>query len=334
MRGKVPLRVRILSALSTEPDWDSITPEQIIELREAGNRKRRSAVGKLATLSPDRGARITTYALDLPGRELNLRLYQPARGASNLPLIIAFHGGGFIGGEPDQDDWLLSHLAVNTPAVVASVDYRLAPEHLLPAQIEDAYDSARRLAELAPMWDADPTRIAVLGASAGATLAALTALAAPELGLPVRSQVLINPQFDWTTRVFEYPSFTENAAAPTATPGNCRAVQRIVFPESFDARTISPMYSDKLAGLAPALIQSAGLDTLEDQSPAYAERLRQAGVDVTLTRYPQAVHAFLSMPGLVPAARPARAEIRTHLRNHLLERSGNGAPKPIQTGQR
>jgi len=322
MRGKVPLRVRILAALTTEPDWDSITPDQVIELREAQNRKRRSAVGKFATGKPDRGARITTHALDLPGRRVNVRVYRPERGGSALPLIVAFHGGGFIGGAPDQDDWLLSHLAANCPAVVASVDYRLAPEHRVPAQVEDACDAVLRLVELAPVWEADPTRIALLGASAGATLAALTAIRADELRLPVRAQVLINPQFDWTTRVFEYPSFTENADAPTATPANCRAVQRIALPESFDPRAISPLWSDNLARLAPALIQAAGLDPLEDQAPAYADRLRQAGVDVTLTRYPEAVHAFLSMPGLVPAARPARTEILAHLRSHLLERSG------------
>lgn len=322
MRGKVPLRVRILTALSTEPDWDSITPDEVIELREAQFRKRRSAIGRLATGKPDRGATITTPVLDLPERRLGIRVYRPERAGADLPLIVAFHGGGFIGGAPDQDDWLLSHLAVNCPAVVISVDYRLAPEHPVPAPIEDAYESVSHLLELAPVWGADPTRLALLGASAGATLAALTAIKARELGLPVRAQVLINPQLDWTARVFEYPSFTENADSPTATPANCRAVQRIALPASFDARVISPIESDDLAGLAPALIQSAGLDTLEDQAPAYAERLRNAGVEVTLTRYPEAVHAFLSMPGLVPAARPARAEILAHLRSHLLERSG------------
>ncbi|MEV6426868.1 alpha/beta hydrolase [Nocardia sp. NPDC051463] len=322
MRGKIPLRVRILAALTTEPDWDSITPDQVIELRAAQYRKRRSAVVGLVTGKPDRGARITTRTLDLPGRRLDVRVYQPERSGSALPLIVAFHGGGFIVGAPDQDDWLLSHLAANTPAVVASVDYRLAPEHRVPAQIEDAYDAVLHLVELAPVWEADPTRIALLGSSAGATLAALCAIRANELGLSVRSQVLINPQFDWTARAFEYPSFTENANAPTATPANCRAVQRIALPESFDSRSISPLDSNNLAGLAPALIQAAGLDPLEDQAPAYAERLRQAGVEVTLTRYPEAVHAFLCLPGVVPAARPARAEILAHLRSHLPERSG------------
>ncbi|WP_327119851.1 hypothetical protein OHB12_14695 [Nocardia sp. NBC_01730] len=100
MRGKVPLRVQILAALSTEPDWDSITPDQVAELREAQNRKRRSVLGGLATGRPDRGARITTHALDLPGRRLDVRVYQPERGGSAMPLIVAFHGGGFIGGAP------------------------------------------------------------------------------------------------------------------------------------------------------------------------------------------------------------------------------------------
>ncbi|WP_406280882.1 alpha/beta hydrolase [Nocardia sp. NBC_00881] len=322
MRGKVPFRMRILAALTPEVDWDSITPDQVIEIREAQERKRRSVLGGLITGRPDRGARIATYALDLPGRRLNVRVYRPERGGSALPLIVAFHGGGFITGVPDQDDWLLSHLAANCPAVVASVDYRLAPEHPVPAPVEDAYDAVPCLAEQTDEWGADATRIALLGASAGASLAALTAIKAARLGLPVRTQVLINPQLDWTDRTFRYPSFTENADSPTASPANCRAVQRIALPESFDARAISPLQSENIAGLAPTLIQAAGLDPLEDQAPAYADRLRQAGVEVTLTRYPEATHAFLSMPGLVPAARPARAEILAHLRSHLLERSG------------
>ncbi|WP_067837825.1 alpha/beta hydrolase [Nocardia lijiangensis] len=334
MRGKVPLGVRILSALSTEPDWDSITPAQVIEVREAQHRKRRSALGRIVTGRPDPRALITTRTLDLPGRRLSARVYRPEGEGSALPLIVAFHGGGLILGAPDQDDWLLSHLAAECPAVVVSVDYRLAPEHPAPAPVEDAYDSVVRIVEDATEWGIDPTRIALLGASAGATLATLTAIRAVELGLPVRAQVLINPQLDWTERVFEYPSFTENADSPTATPANCRAVQRIVLPESFDPRAISPVDIDNLAGLAPALIQAVGTDPLEDHAPAYADRLRDAGAEATLTRYPDAVHAFLSMPGVVPAARPARAEILAFLRSHLLEHSGSAALGATKTGRR
>ncbi|MFD4438832.1 alpha/beta hydrolase fold domain-containing protein [Nocardia sp. NPDC058519] len=320
MRGRVPLRMRVLAALNGGPDWDSITPAEVVEARGAQEKLRRSAIGALITGKPDRGARSTTHTLELPGRALNVRVHRPVRGGSGLPLIVAFHGGGFISGVPEQDDWLLSHLAAECPAVVASVDYRLAPEHPIPAAVEDARDAVPRLAAQAGQWgaDADGTRLALLGSSAGASLAALTAFETPHL----RTQVLINPQLDWTDGVFEYPSFTENADSPTATPANCRAVQRIALPEGFDARTISPMFHDDLAHSVPTLIQSAGLDPLEDQSPAYAARLRQAGVEVTLTRYPEATHGFLSMSGLIPAAGPARAEILDHLRSHLAVRSG------------
>ncbi|WP_194824612.1 alpha/beta hydrolase [Nocardia sp. XZ_19_231] len=318
MRGRVPLRMRVLSALNGGPDWDSITPAEIIEARGAQEKLRRSDIGTFITGKPDRGARSTTHTLELPGRTVNVRVHRPVREGSGLPLIVAFHGGGFISGVPEQDDWLLTHLAAECPAVVASVDYRLAPEHPIPAAVEDARDAVPELVAQAGQWGADGTRLALLGSSAGASLAVLTAFETRAL----RTQVLINPQLDWTDRVFEYPSFTENADSPTATPANCRAVQRIALPEGFDARTISPMFHDELAGSAPTLILSAGLDPLEDQSPAYADRLRKAGVEVTLTRYPEATHGFLSMQGLIPAAGPARSEILDHVRSHLAVPSG------------
>lgn len=306
--------MRILAALAPETDWDSITPDQVAGLREAQNRMRRSALFTPITGRPDRAARIDTHTLDLPGRRIGVRVYRPTRPGPVLPLVVAFHGGGLISGAPDQDDWLLSHVAAHCPAVVASVDYRLAPEHRVPEPVEDAYDAVPRLVEEAARWDADPDRLVLLGSSAGATLAALTAIEAPRLGLRVRSQVLINPQLDWTESAFGYPSFTENADSPTVSPAQCRALPRLALPRSSDPRAISPLHHENLTGLPPTLIQSAGLDPLADQAGTYADRLRRAGVEVTLTRYPEATHAFLSMPGAVPAARPARAEILAYLR--------------------
>ncbi|WP_280303272.1 alpha/beta hydrolase [Nocardia neocaledoniensis] len=321
MRGRIPRRMRMLAALRPEPDWDTIAPAGIVELRAAQAKVLRSPLGALVRGGTDRGAVITTRALELPGRTLGARVYRPGRLEGALPLIVAFHGGGLIVGTPAQDDWLLSHLAARCGAVVVSVDYRLAPEHPVPAPFHDAYEAFAQLVDRSEAWGVDPRRVALLGSSAGATLAALTAIDAAAQGRVVRTQVLINPQLDWTDATFAYPSFVENAAAPTATPANCRAAQRIALPPSFDPAAISPLYHPDLAGVAPALIVSAGLDTLEDHSPAYAARLREANVEVTLTRHAEATHAFLSMPGLVPAARPARAEILAHLRTHLAERA-------------
>ncbi|MFD4402810.1 alpha/beta hydrolase [Nocardia sp. NPDC058499] len=309
--------MRIVTKLRPAPDWDSVTPEQFIEFRAAQDRLRGSVLLRPLTGRPDRATRIAGGTLDLPGRRLNVRVYRPARQGPPLPLVIAFHGGGLISGAADQDDWLLAHLAAHCPAVVVSLDYRLAPEHPVPAPVQDAYDAVPRLAELAAGWGADRHRIALLGSSAGATLAALVAIRSAELGPRLRAQILINPLLDWTDRAFEYPSFSENADSPTASPAECRALPRLAVPGSFDRRTISPMYSEGLKGAAPTHILAAGLDPLEDQSAAYADRLRCAGAVVTLTRYPEATHAFLSMPGAVPAARAARAEIVEHLRNRL-----------------
>lgn len=322
MRGKIPIRMRVLTALTPSPDWDSITPDQVVALRARQERLRRSAFGRFVTGAPDRAAVIGTESIDLPDRRIGLRVHRPARGGRGLPLVIAFHGGGFITGVPDQDDWLLSHLAAHCPAVVVSVDYRLAPRHPLPAQVDDACAVAPRLVESAARWGADPARLAVLGASAGATLAALLAIRAEPLGLPVRTQVLINPQLDWTDHVFDYPSFTDNADSPTATPANCRAVHRLTIPAGFDAGTVSPLRFAELPTTAPALIQSVGTDPLEDQATAYADRLRQVGTAVTVTGYPEAAHGFLSMPGVIPAAATARAEILAHLRGVLSEHTG------------
>ncbi|MEU8894783.1 alpha/beta hydrolase [Nocardia sp. NPDC048505] len=313
MRGTLPWRMRLFAAVAPAIEWDAVTPEQAVELRHAQNRKLDSALGRLVGGRPDPGADIGTHTLELPDRELGIRLCRPRAGGAGLPLIVAFHGGGFIGGTPAQDDWLLTRLAARLPAVVASVDYRLAPEHPLPAQITDAHDAVPRLAELAPGWGADPNRLVLLGSSAGATLAARTA---SDPGLRVAAQVLINPQLDWTERLFDYPSFTENAGAPTASPANCRAFRRLALPASVDGRALSPLHAGPPSS-APALILSAGLDTLEDQAAAYADRLRLAGTDVTLVRYPAATHAFLSMPGLVPAARTARADILGFLGERL-----------------
>lgn len=323
--------MRILNTLRPAPDWDTVTPEQFVEFRAVQDRMRGSVLLRPIAGRPDRAARITTDTLDLPGRRLNLRVYRPERQGPLLPLVIAFHGGGLISGTPDQDDWLLAHLAAHCPAVVVSLDYRLAPEHPVPAPVQDAYEAVPRLAELADRWGADRHRIAVLGSSAGATLAALCAIRAARLGPGLQAQILINPQLDWTERAFEYPSFTENADSPTASPAECRAVPRLAVPESFDRRAISPMYSDGLAGVAPALIVAAGLDPLEDQSAAYADRLRCAGAEAMLHRCPRATHSFLSMPGAVPAARPARTEILAYLRSRL---GPAGSKKPDRTDSR
>lgn len=271
----------------------------------------------IVTGRPDGRADITETTIDLPGRRLMLRVHRPKAAGRTLPLIVSFHGGGFIAGTAAQNDWLNSHLAPRCPAVVVSVEYRLAPEHPLPRPIEDGYDTLVRLVDDAAAWGVDPDAVAVMGESAGGTIAALIALRAGKDGPPLRAQVLNYPVTDWTETMSGYASVDENADNPTLPMSRMRAARRLSVPPRLDARGVSPLRYDSLAGLPPALVVTAALDPLADHGRRYAERLREDGTDAQSTCYPRATHCFLSIPGLVPAARPARRESLTFLRGHL-----------------
>ena len=323
MRGTPPLGVRLFARLNPKMDWAAITSEGFVEYRAATNRRLSSPVARIVTGKPDRGAIITDRTLDVGGRELPVRVYRPrpdaasGRAAQRLPLVVQFHGGGFVIGTPSQCDWNNSHLAAHLPAVVVSVDYRLAPEHPLPEPVDDGFDAVTRLVEDAAAWGIDPDRVAVLGESAGGTIASLVALRARGTDLPLRAQVMVCALFDWTSTRLDYPSMADNADNPTIPPELLEAYRRTALPASVDPGSVSPLMYEDLTGLPPALIITGNLDPIEDQGAVYAERLRDAGVETRHSSYPRAIHAFVSMPGLVPAAKGARAEILQFLRERL-----------------
>ncbi|WP_106397081.1 alpha/beta hydrolase [Actinocorallia populi] len=323
MREKAPLRARLI--LKDDQDWTALTGEQAIALREKAARLQSSRTARILTGPPDRRARIEERTIDLPGRRLRLRVHRPVSAAARLPLILSFHGGGFIAGTPEQNDWLNSRLAARCPAVVVSVDYRLAPRHRLPEPFDDGYDTLVRILEDPGGWGVDPAAVAVLGESAGGTIAALITLRARKDGPPIHAQALTCPVTDWTDALADYPSITANAGNPGISLPKLLAARRLSLPEGLDARSVSPLWSEDLSGLPPALVVTGALDLLEDQGARYAERLRADGTDARLVRCPKAVHAFLSVPGLIPAAKPARREILAFLRGRL--HPATGSPK-------
>ena len=314
MRGKAPLGTRLLR---DSQDWEALTDDQVIAAREKANRVASSRAARIVTGRPDRGARIEETSIDLPGRRLTLRVHRPKHAGRRLPLVVSFHGGGFFAGTAAQNDWLNSHVAARCPAVVVSVEYRLAPEHPLPHPIDDGYDSVVRLVDDAARWGVDPAAVAVMGESAGGTIAGLVALRARTDGPPLRAQALLYPGMDWTESMTDYPSVTENADNPTLSLSRLRAARKFSLPPTLDPCSVSPVKFDSLAGLPPTLVVTAALDPLADHGRRYVERLREHGADAHLTCYPRATHTFLSIPGLVPAARPARREIVAFLRGHL-----------------
>ncbi|WP_433600214.1 alpha/beta hydrolase [Nocardia sp. CA-135953] len=314
MFGKAPLGTRLFK---DDRDWEALTDDQLIALREKANRAASSRAARIVTGLPDRRARITESTIDLPGRRLMLRVHRPKHAYQKLPLIVSFHGGGFIAGTAAQNDWLNSHLAARCPAVVVSVEYRLAPQYPLPQPVEDGYDTLVRLVEDPVDWGVDPAAVAVMGESAGGMIAALMALRARKDGPALHAQVLNYPSTDWTETVTDYPSIAENADNPTLSLSRLRAARKLSLPPTLDPRTVSPLEFESLADLPPTLVVTAALDPIADHGSRYVERLRADGTDARLSYYPKATHTFLSTPGLVPAARPARREILAFLRDHL-----------------
>jgi acetyl esterase len=315
--ARPPLGIRLMGSPRKEPDWLAMPPAALDAFRAAENRKRSSALARLITGFPDRGADIAWRNLEVPDRRIRVRVYRAAAAHGGLPLVLHVHGGGFVG-TAAQCDWINSYLAVRLPAVVVSVEHRLvAAGTPLSAAIDDGWDTLHHVVQNAASWGIDPARIAVFGESAGGAIAALTAIRARNASLPLRAQVLVNPCIDLTSTAFDYPSMREHATSPTLTVTQMEFFRRLAVPDGSDARAVSPLYADDLSDLAPALVVVPTLDPVADHGRTYAIRLRAAGTPADLTEHPGAPHAFLSMPGIVRQARAAREEVIGFLRERL-----------------
>lgn len=307
------------------PDWSSISDEELAAYSVAENRYRASGAARALVGEPDADAFITWKELALPAHGLPVRVYRPATkheaddsaGKRKLPLVLHVHGGGFVG-TAVQSDWVNSHLATHVPAVVASVEHRLlslaAP---LPTAVDDLWDVLRYAIEHADGLGIDPTRIAVFGESCGALISALVAIRAAKTGVTLQAQVLVNPVTDVSASMFAYPSMSQFAHTPTLSVEALQIIQRFAVPAGIDAHSLSPLHADDVAKVAPTLVIIPTDDPLADQGRCYAERLRWAGVATQVTEFRGAGHAFLSLPGIVPQALPARGAIHTFLQSAL-----------------
>ncbi|MBB6488831.1 alpha/beta hydrolase [Rhizobium lusitanum] len=314
------------AARPQEPDFTTITPEELITYRDAENRFRASTAARKFLGEPDPDAMIEWQDMALPGRNLPVRVYRPGPAITGklalrhaLPLVIHVHGGGFVG-TAMQCDWTNSHLAVRLPAVVVSVEHRLvAPDSPLSNAAADAWDVLCHVIERADQWGVDPTRIALFGESFGALLSALSAIRAKESGLALKAQVLVNPVTDVTETMYDYPSIAEYAYNPTCALPLLKFLQRLAVPPGSDARAYSPLYASDLSDLPPALVVVPTQDALADHGRRYAERLREAETSVRLSEYPGAKHAFLTLPGVELQAKTAQGEILNFLTRALVE---------------
>jgi acetyl esterase/lipase len=254
------------------------------------------------------GIETTDRAIAGPAGEITVRVYQPGRAApahaAGRPLVVNFHGGGFVFGDLRLSDWLCSRVAQRVGAVVVSVDYRLAPRHRFPAAVEDCYAALLWAAGNAASLGAGG-KIGVMGESAGGTLSAVMCLLARDRGGPaIGHQVLLYPATDMTSV----------KPAPPDTPF-LSGQEMLAFRQHYlgdadpgDSRA-SPLLASDHSGLPRALIQVGEHDPLREDGVRYAAALRAAGVPVRLTEYVGMPHGYLNFPGLCRLADQALSEI-------------------------
>jgi acetyl esterase/lipase len=263
-------------------------------------------------------ARVGELELPGPARKVPARFYVPPGTAPRpRPLLVYFHGGGWVIGDLDTHDGLCRFLAANADVVVLSVDYRLAPEHPFPAAVEDSFAAFAWATTQAGEIAADPARIAVGGDSAGGNLAAAVSLLARDNEGPKPAmQLLIYPVTD---AIGGQPSRGLFATGFMLTRADMDWFERHYLPRGIDGTDprVSMLGAENLAGLPPAYVATAGFDPLRDEGEAYAERMREAGVRVALRRHPGLIHSFANMTAFSPSARAAMLEVAGALRMGL-----------------
>ena len=246
---------------------------------------------------------------------LPARLYVPSAAPATGPLLVFFHGGGFFCGDLDSHDAACRFLAEQAGVRVLAVDYRLGPEDPFPAAHDDALAAYAWTVEHAADLGADPARLGVGGDSAGGNLSALVAIEAARRGWPLAVQVLVYPatQADRETRSAEL--FSEGFYLTQAFMDQAARLYSPGVPS--DEPRLSPMHAELPAGMAPALVYTAGFDPLRDEGEAYADRLREAGTSVELTRFDDQIHGFFNIVGVGRTSRAANLRIATKLKSAL-----------------
>ncbi len=242
-----------------------------------------------------------------------VRIYKPELHGGN-GINVYYHGGGWVIGDLDSHDEVCRQLAAQSGAVVVSVDYRLAPEAVFPAAVDDSWTALRWVdANRGLLTGDDAATIVVSGDSAGANLAAVMALMARDAGLELGAQLLVYPSVDM---MGNFPSLAENGEGYVLTAATMDWFRGHYLASEIDAEDwrASPLLAESFEGVAQALIITAEYDPLRDQGPAYAAALEAAGVEVTLTNYEGMVHIFFQLGPIVPRGAEAVTQVANAIR--------------------
>jgi acetyl esterase len=245
--------------------------------------------------------RVLNFEIPGPAGALPARLY--AVPGENLPVVVYFHGGGWVLGDRDSHDKGVRALTNAAGCISISVEYRLAPENVFPAAVDDCYAALCWVAENADRYGGDGSRLAVAGDSAGGNLAAVSALMAKAQGGPeLAFQLLIYPVLD---SALDRPSAREHADGPMLTAERMAHFWQAYVPDPADRQDwrCAPLCAPDLGGLPPTMILAAPIDPLYSEGEAYAARLAEAGVTVEHVPMPGMCHAIFQAPAVLDESR-------------------------------
>jgi acetyl esterase len=305
------LGLKLLS-LARAPQLCELTPEQA---RSRVAQDAATFAGPAVELG-----RVQQLEIDGNGTPLRARLYVPAKAPSSGPLLVYYHGGGFVVGDLDTHDNSCRFLARQAGVRMLAIDYRLAPEHPFPAAFDDALAAFRFATTHAHELGADPQRIAVGGDSAGGNLAAGVAqLAAADERAPAFA-LLLYPWLDLAEKRSSYRLFGDRFYLTKSDLDWYRSHYLAAPAAAADPRC-SPLRAEDLKRLPPTYIATAGFDPLRDEGEEYAARLQEAGVQVALRRHPGLIHGFFNTVAVGHAGREAMIEAAGALRMGLAARS-------------
>jgi acetyl esterase len=265
--------------------------------------------------TPEQVFRVQDRQIPGPAGNILVRVYTPVS-TSGLPMLVFFHGGGFVAGSLDSHDTPLRSVANRCDCIVVSVAYRLAPEHQYPAAPEDAYAAVKWVADHGAEIGGDPHRIAAGGDGAGGNLAAVVTLMARERGTPrLVFQVLIYPSLDFST---VRPSWWEESDAPTVSKEAKLDIFGVYLPITANLSDpfIAPIRADNLKALPSALVITyEGDNPMRFEGEEYVNRLRQDGVAVKVSTYPNVLHGFFLMAGGLDGAKKCIDEVASALKS-------------------
>jgi len=272
-------------------------------------REQMEATAQARKAEPLPVARVDERLIPGPAGDIRLRLYWPNT-AAPVPAIIYYHGGGHVIGSLDTHDLVARNLCAGAEAVVASVDYRMAPEHKFPAAVEDSLAALEWVHANAKKLGADSGKIGVHGDSAGANLAAVIALMARDAGSPrLRLQSLVYPVADYGLAGDSYDKYAQGYGLLTRESMVWFRNHYLRSPKDAEDWRASPIKAPSFGGVAPAIVITAECDVLHDDGERYAEALRRAGATVEYKDYPGMIHGFFGMMPAVDDAMNAQRAV-------------------------